>query len=222
MNFWDKFKSNLTLPFTNPLNFPIGTAVSAGRYIGSALGQGLNSLKEKKSATINSVRDSVGDFASSSNINLDSIADAINNSMSSYTSSALAFERESLKNQQDFNARQAELAFQRSQSSAREQMDFQKSERLQAQAYNTLMSNTQYQRAVADLRKAGINPILAVQGLSGSAPTVQAMSGSSASASPASSSKADYTSALKEDKQALNIMIDMLSNSLSLFKLFRR
>lgn len=32
-------------------------------------------------------------------------------------------------------------------------------------------SNTQYQRAVADLRKAGINPFLALQSLSGSSPT---------------------------------------------------
>lgn len=32
-------------------------------------------------------------------------------------------------------------------------------------------SNTQYQRAVADLRKAGINPFLAIQSLSGSTPS---------------------------------------------------
>lgn len=162
------------------------------------------------------------DVNSSIKKGFNSLSDAINNGFGAYSSSALAFEREALQNQQDFNSRQAELAFERSQSSVREQMDFQKSERLQAQAYNTLMSNTQYQRAVDDLRKAGINPILAVQGLSGSAPTVQAMSGSSVSSSPASSSKADYTSALKEDKQAINIMIDMLSSSLSLFKLFRK
>lgn len=35
-------------------------------------------------------------------------------------------------------------------------------------------SSTQYQRAVADLRKAGINPFLALQSLGGSLPTSQA------------------------------------------------
>lgn len=49
------------------------------------------------------------------------------------------------------------------------------------------MSNTSYQRAMKDLSDAGVNPLLAVQGLSGSSTP----SGSSASISQSSASKGD-------------------------------
>lgn len=51
-------------------------------------------------------------------------------------------------------------------------------------------SSSQYQRAVEDLRKAGINPFLALQSLSGSSPT-----------SPASSVSGDYYSARKNQSR---------------------
>lgn len=70
-------------------------------------------------------------------------------------------------------------------SSARE---FNASEAQKQRDWEQMMSNTQYQRAVADIKAAGLNPWLAVQqsGMSGNTP-----SGSSASASSGSAAQAN-------------------------------
>lgn len=151
----------------------------------------------------------------------DSFSKAIDNALSAFSSSALDYQKQALAEQQNFNAEQAKLAFERSQSSAREQMQFQKEMQKDAQAYNTLMSNTQYQRAVADLKKAGINPIMAIKGLDGSSPTVSAVSGASASSPSASSSQTDYTKGLSEDKRVIEAILGMLSSSASILKLLK-
>lgn len=69
---------------------------------------------------------------------------------------------------------------------------FNASEAEKQRAYETEMSNTAYQRAVADMKKAGINPIMAYSG-SASTPSV-----GFASASPSRSSSGyranDYSS----------------------------
>lgn len=67
------------------------------------------------------------------------------------------------------------------ESSAKAQRDWATEENEKARQWQEYMSGTNYQRTVEDLRKAGLNPILAVNGLSANTPGTISTSGSSAS-----------------------------------------
>lgn len=95
-----------------------------------------------------------------------------------------------------YNEEQARLDREFQQSSADKAMAFEAEEAKKLRDWQEMLSNTQYQRAVADLRKAGLNPILVAQHLSGaSTPSGSSASGVSSSGSRASISQSSATKA---------------------------
>lgn len=111
-----------------------------------------------------------------------------------------SFNREERQYAEQFNEGQAALTRGWSSQEAGRQMDFQERMAGNQMAFQERMANTAYQRAMADMRSAGLNPILAYQqggapmGM-GSAPSGAMGSANTASSPGASSGMASSGSA---------------------------
>ncbi|QCQ84830.1 internal scaffolding protein [Blackfly microvirus SF02] len=103
------------------------------------------------------------------------------------------FNAQAQQKAQDFNAGQADLGRQFASSQQLQAEDYNSQQAQIQRDYQTQMSNSAYQRATADMKAAGINPMVAYQQGGASAPpgasgSVGATSGPTASVGAASSS----------------------------------
>lgn len=177
--------------FITPLFTAGGTAI--GGPIGGAIGTALGGVA---SGAISSGIEGAPAYFSARATN------AANQDMSRETS---AFNANQALLGRTFSAEQSALSFQRNQKAAKTANTFTKSLVQRQMDFQKGMSDTQYQRGMKDMKKAGLNPILAFAQGGASSPPGAGGSGAQASSTPGAGSTATGIQIPKIDEVAAGI-----------------
>lgn len=115
----------------------------------------------------------------------------------------------------DYNTTEAIASRGFNSAEAQKNRDFQASQVLDAQKYNTAMSSSAYQRSMADMKKAGLNPMLSYMQGGASTPQSPTGSGSAASGSAASTSAPGSSQATGQQSAMAEVFQRGIQNTIS-------